>query len=62
VAIYNWKTGTLVASAKGEKNKVFSICFNENGTRLAQCERLLLYFERSLLYFERSLRYLFKKT
>ena len=37
VAIYNWKTGTLVASAKGEKNKVFGICFNEDGTRLAQC-------------------------
>ena len=37
VAIYNWETGTLVASAKGEKNKVFSICFNEDGTRLAQC-------------------------
>ena len=37
VAVYNWKTGTLVASAKGEKNKVFGICFNEDGTRLAQC-------------------------
>ena len=37
VAVYNWKTGTLVASAKGEKQKVFGICFNEDGTRLAQC-------------------------
>ena len=33
IAIYNWNTGTLIASAKGEKQKVFSLCFSHDGTR-----------------------------
>ena len=37
LAIYNWETGTLIASAKGEKQKVYSISFNYAGTRIAQC-------------------------